>query len=449
MERKTYQRFLEWKRRGCKKPLMVVGARQIGKTYLIDEFAKREFKRVLAFNLTARKDIVELFSRRINTQEKVDQLEFLIGQAIDFENTLLFFDEVQESEELIEAMKFFAEADRHYNIICAGSLLGVKLRRFGRSFPVGKVEFISMYPMDFEEYLWACDERLLSEHIRECFNKDQEMFSPLHERALKLYRQYLCVGGMPEALSDLIASENQVLSFNRSILDNIQQSYISDMAKYVISPQEAARIEAAYYSLASQLGNTSHKFQYAKVKKGAKRRDFETSLNWLVASRMVYECKAVTSAQPPLNSSIDPDTFKLFLNDSGLLVNLLDVRFPDIMLDVAFPGKGIIAENYVAAQMAAHAVPLRYWRDSSNAEVDFLIDTPDGIIPLEVKSGTNKGSPSLRRYMDAFCPAWAVRVTAKNFGFVKGIKSVPLYATFCLSDLIAPHEGHRKRKVHG
>jgi predicted AAA+ superfamily ATPase len=436
MERTVYQRLLDWQQRGCKKPLIVIGARQIGKTYIVEEFGTREFPQFLSFNLTQRRDIVDLFAKEINTQEKIEQLEFLIGHAIDFENTLLFFDEAQESEELIEALKFFAETQQRYNIICAGSLLGVKLKRFTRSFPVGKVELIHMHPMDFEEYLWAIEQRLLSEHIRDCFTKNQKMFESLHEKALGFFRQYLCVGGMPEAVMNLMAVGNQVLRFDREILKNIQQSYISDMAKYVISPQEAARIEAAYYSIPSQLGNTSNKFQYAKVRKGAKRREFETPLNWLAASEMVYECKAVTQAVAPLNGYVDPDTFKFFINDSGLLTSLLNIRFSDIMLDVPLPYKGVIAENYVATQLAAHSIPLRYWRNASDAEVDFLIDTSDGIIPVEVKSGTNKKTPSLKRYTENFCPAWSIRVSARNFGFTNGIKSLPLYAAFCIPDMI-------------
>jgi predicted AAA+ superfamily ATPase len=436
MKRKIYDSLLAWKQNGSKKPLMVIGARQIGKTYTVEEFGAKEFSNFLSFNLFYRKDIVDLFAANINTQDKIDQLELIVREPIDFENTLLFFDEVQESEELIETLKYFAESEQHYNIICAGSLLGVKLKRFKHSFPVGKVELLHMYPLDFEEYLWASSEMGLSQHIRECFVNNTQLITSLHERCLKLVRQYICVGGMPEAVKDFIEHDNQILRFNSDILSAIYQSYLSDMSKYINSPQEATRIAKAYDSMPAQLANNSHKFQYAKIKRGAKGREYGSALSWLEASAMVYECQAVTQPNAPLKGFANPDMFKFFINDSGILCSLLDVRPSDIMLDTAFFYKGIIVENYVAGQFAATGVPLYYWRDESNAEVDFLISTPDGIIPVEVKAGTNKKTPSLKLYQEKYKPTWSIKITAKNFGFVNKIKSVPLYAAYCIKDIL-------------
>jgi predicted AAA+ superfamily ATPase len=439
VQRKLYNELLAWKQSGAVKPLLVMGARQIGKTYSIQEFAEREYECSFSFNLQDRADIVELFDMNINTQEKVDRLELLIGRAVDFEHTLLFFDEVQQSEKLIEAMKFFAESPRHYNIICAGSLLGVKLKRFKASFPVGKVKLLHMHPMDFEEYLWACGEKLLAQHIRECLSGKKAMVAPLHEKCLGLLRRYLCVGGMPEAVANLIAANNEVLRFDKSILQDIHTSYLADMSKYVISSLEAARIEAVYRSVPSQLGNRSHKFQYSKVRKGAKSRDFDTALDWLIASGMVYACEAVDlpkQPKPPLKGYTNPDTFKLFLNDPGLLGSLVTIGFPDIMLDADFSYKGILAESYVAGQLVAVGVPLLYWREGSAAEVDFLIETPDGIVPIEAKSGANKKSSSLKIYQGAHNPPWSIRITARNFGFVNQICSIPLYAAFAIPALV-------------
>jgi predicted AAA+ superfamily ATPase len=436
MERKIYQQLLAWKASGTSKPLMVIGARQIGKTYTIEQFGQAEFPHMLTFNLTDRGDIVELFARAVPTRRKFELLELLIEQPIDYENTLLFFDEVQESEELIEALKFVAEAQTHYHVICAGSLLGVKLKRFGRSFPVGKVELLDMFPMDFEEYLLACGQRPLIEHVWECFLSDQQMVAPLHEKCLDLLRRYLCVGGMPEAVGTLLAGGNDVLRFNRSLIENIQRSYLSDMSKYVKSPQEAARIEGVYRSIPSQLGNNSHKFQYSRIEKSARQREYGSALSWLTSSGMVYECHAVTKALTPLKGFANPDTFKLFLNDCGLLCGLLDIRFSLIMLDAAFSYKGVLIENYVASQLAAKKLTLHYWRSDNNAEVDFLIDTEEGIIPLEVKAGTNKKTPSLRVFLEKNRAPYSVRLTSRNFGFANEIKSIPLYASFCVPELV-------------
>ena len=435
MKRKIYQDLINWKNSGASKPLMVVGARQIGKTYTIDAFGQSEYQSFLQFNLTDRHDIVQIFESEMNTQDKVDQLEFIVGHPIDFERTLIFFDEVQESEKLIQSLKFFAESPKRYQIICAGSLLGVKLKRFKGSFPVGKVKILHMYPMDFEEYLNACDDSGLAMLIREQFAGSQMMPEPLHDKCIGLFRRYLCVGGMPEAVLNLITANNEVLRFDKGILLDIQESYLADMAKYVRNMLESARIEAIYRSISAQLCNKSHKFQYAKLKKGAKSRDYQLPLSWLLASEMVYACRAVENPAIPLKGYAKADMFKLFLNDPGLLGALIGIRYPDIMLDKPFAYKGILVENYVAGQLASAGLSLHYWRDENTAEIDFLLETDDGVIPLEVKSGNNKNSPSLRKYQERYSPKWVLRLSARNFGQTNRTRSVPLYAAFALSGL--------------
>ncbi|MCL1847817.1 MAG: DUF4143 domain-containing protein, partial [Coriobacteriia bacterium] len=342
----------------------------------------------------------------------------------------------QESEGLIEALKFFAEAPQRYQIICAGSLLGVKLKRFRGSFPVGKVKILRMYPMDFEEYLDACGESRLSRLIRDCLQGSRKMSEPVHEKCLNLYRRYLCVGGMPEAVANLLENNNEVLRFDRSILDDITQSYLADMTKHIKNMAEASRIESIYRSIPSQLGNRSRKFQFSKVKEGIKSRDYHSALSWLTASEMVYACTAVETPMVPLKGFVKPEVFKLYLNDPGLLGNLVGIRYPDIMLDNSFTYKGILTENYVAGQLASAGIPLLYWRDEHNAEIDFLIQTASGVIPIEAKSGRNKASASLRRYQDNYNPAWVIRLMARNFGFVNQVRTVPLYAAFAFSDLV-------------
>jgi predicted AAA+ superfamily ATPase len=413
---------------------MVIGARQVGKTYTLGEFCRGEFRESLYFNLFDRADVVNIFAENINTQDKIRKLELLVGEKIDFENTVLFFDEVQQSEELIEALKYFAESEARYKIVCAGSLLGVKLKRFSRSFPVGKVSMLHMFPMDFEEFMEAMGESGLVSEIRYCYASDRSLSGPLHDRCMELFRTYLCIGGMPEAVADIVRVCGDVLLADRGIQKNIYRSYLNDMSKYVISPEERLKIESVYHSIPAQAENQSRKFQYAKVTKGARSRNYESALSWLIASGMVYRCESVTLPEAPLRGFADPDVFKLYLNDPGILCSLLDVSFPDIMLDREFLFKGALAESYVAGQFAALEIPLFYWRDGNKAEVDLLLSGAGGVVPVEVKAGENKRSASLRSFVNRYAPSVSIRVAARNFGLYGGIKSVPLYAAFCLGE---------------
>ncbi|MCL2503467.1 MAG: DUF4143 domain-containing protein [Coriobacteriia bacterium] len=432
MKRKIYRDLLDWKNNGASKPLLVTGARQVGKTYIIESFCQSEFSNYLEFNLLDRADIVSLFKEAINTQEKIDRLELLVGHKIDFENTVIFFDEVQVSEEVIAACKFFAESKVAYKIICAGSLLGVKINRFTQSFPVGKVRMLSMFPLDFEEFLWANGHRLLVDQIKACFSEDRQMASALHERLLRLYRQYLYIGGMPEAVMDFVGKDKDVLLFDTKILDDIRIAYISDMGRYAKSPLESTRIEAVYSSVSGQLLNVSKKFMYSKVRKGSRSRDYASPLEWLVSSGMLYRSAMVEKPLMPLKSYEKEGFFKLYLSDPGLLCNALGIRPSAIMLDQDFTYKGVLAENYVAGQLVAAGHRLCYWRSENTAEIDFLLSRDEGIIPFEVKAGKRVGSPSLRAYQEKFAPPFAIRLSTKNFAFSTGIKAVPLYATFCL-----------------
>jgi predicted AAA+ superfamily ATPase len=436
MKRKMTARLAAWKAAGAKKPLMIIGARQIGKTYTVEEFCRNEWPSYKVFNLMDRLDVVELFEERINTEEKIRRLEYMLGETIDFTNTILFFDEIQESEPLIAALKYFAESETPYKIICAGSLLGVKLKRFGSSFPVGKVEMVDMFPMDFEEYLLAFGEEGLAGEISRCFEARVQMSKPLHEKCLRRYLEYLCVGGMPEAVANLVQKEGDVLQFDVEVPRNIYRSYLNDMHRYIISPLEASRIDAVYHSIPSQLANRSRKFQYAKIRQGARGRSYESALEWLVASGMVYRSVAVTNPTHPLKGYAEEDTFKLYLNDPGVLSSLLGIRFSEIMLDGDYPFKGILTESYVAGQLASAGIPLFYWRSENTAEVDFLIDIPQGIAPLEVKSGENKRSASMTVYRDRFAPKTMFRISERNFGANNGIVSLPLYAVHLLPRLL-------------
>lgn len=432
MKRKIYQELINWKNTNIQKPLMVIGARQIGKTYIINEFCKKEFENYVYINLLEHSEIIKIFKENINTADKFRRMKIYLDKDFDIQNTIIFFDEIQESEELISSLKYFNESEEPFKIICAGSLLGVKLKRMNSSFPVGKVKMINMYPMDFEEFLIANENIALIDEIKNCYENNMPMDSVLHNKALELYKLYLCVGGMPEAIKNLFSNDKDILKFDKTIIEDIYQSYLNDMNKYVDNKFEASKIESIYKSIPSQLGNQSNKFQYGKISSNARKRDYETALNWLLSSTMIHKCPILNKVEiPPLGFIID-DHFKLYLSDVGILLNMLKIKYNDIILDNLLQYKGIIAENYVATQLIANNNSLIYWESGNTAEVDFILYNDDGIIPVEVKADDNVGSQSLNVYMKRYNPKYAIRISTKNFGYANNIKSIPLYAAFLL-----------------
>lgn len=435
MKRKIYEELLNWKaNKDSKKPLMVLGVRQAGKTYIIDEFCKKEYSNYLYINLLEQDNVIKLYDSDLTSLEKYNRLKVLLGFDLDKEDTVLFIDEIQESEKLISELKYFCENHNNVSIICAGSLLGVQLKRSKTSFPVGKVKMIHMYPMDFEEFLQAMNQQLLIDCIKDCYKNNQQMGEALHVKALNLYRTYLISGGMPESVYNMVNTLGDYIKYDNTILNDIKESYFKDMNKYVSNDVEALRINRLYKSLPSQLTNISNKFQYSNISKDARSREYATSLDWLEASNMVVKCKCVKTPEIPLEGFVDNDVFKLYLSDVGILNNILKLTMDDILNDNISLYKGIIAENYVANQLACKGYDLYYWRSKSKSEVDFLLYTKDGIIPVEVKASDNTQSKSLNNYIERFNPEYAIRISSKDFGYNPNtkIKSIPLYATFLL-----------------
>ena len=429
---RNFSKELEkWKSENEKMPLMVIGARQIGKTYIIDEFCKKNYNDYIYINLMDNEGIIEIFDEKINTDEKIKKIELYLGHTIK-EDTVIFFDEIQESENLISALKYFCEAEFPYKIICAGSLLGVKLKRFKKSFPVGKVIIKYMYPMTFEEFLMAIGYSDIIEEIRKCFLKNEKMSNPIHEKLLNYYRLFLATGGMPIAVKNIIENNLNVLEFNNDLLASIIAAYFADMKEYTLNYYENIKIEKIYRNIPSQLAKENKKFQISKIEQYARRRDYESSLDWLIASSLVIPCYFVEKFETPLKGFMDEEKFKLYLSDTGLLTELLEIPRNKILLNEDFQYKGVITENYVANELHANNISLYYWAKNQVAEIDFLVDTCDGIIPIEVKANENKKSKSLNYFMENNKVNYGMRISANNFGFVNNIKSVPLYATFCI-----------------
>lgn len=437
MKRKIYKKLLEWKNNLDNiKPLMILGARQVGKTYIIDEFCKNEFENYKYINLFENIGVVDLYNSMLDSDEKYIQLKILLDFDIDKENTVLFIDEIQESERLISELKFFCEKHNNIRIICAGSLLGVKLKRSKSPFPVGKVSMINMYPMDFQEFLLAMDKELLIDEIKKCYENDVAISNPVHDKALNLYRLYQITGGMPESVKNMVNIQGDVIKYDDNIVSNIIDSYFNDMDRYILNDSESLKIERVYKSIPSQLANLSNKFQYSKITHGARYRDYETAIDWLEASNLIVRASLVSLPQIPLKGYVKEETFKLFLSDIGILDSMLEIKKSDILLDNVSLYKGVMAENYVANQLVYNNHSLYYWQSDGKAEIDFLIYNDDGIIPIEVKASDNILSKSLDVYSQKFNPKYSIRISSRNFGFdsVKRIKSVPLYAVFCINN---------------
>lgn len=434
MKRKIYDKLLEWKNTTNNKPLMVLGARQVGKTYIIKEFCKENFENFIEINLFKRKDIVDMYKSMRNSDDKYKILKTLINFDLENENTVLFIDEIQESEELISELKYFCEEHNNLKIICAGSLLGVKLKRSHFSFPVGKVWMINMYPMDFEEFLISFDENLLLEEIKNHYKTNTPMVDALHQKALDYYRLYLVTGGMPESVKYMVNINKDIIKYDSNILNTIIESYFNDMNKYVENNTESLRIREMYKSIPSQLANKSNKFQYSKIENNARKREYENVLNWLISSNMILQAFCLSKPGIPPKLYEQEDIFKLYINDVGILNNLLEIKYADILMDNLSENKGIISENYVATSLVTKGYKLYYWSSDYEAEVDFVIYTDDGLIPIEVKYGDNTQSKSLNTYIEKYNPKYSIKISTKNFGYnsEKKIKTVPLYAIFLI-----------------
>ena len=435
MKRKIYDDLVKWKNTNNFKPLVVLGVRQCGKTFIIDEFCKNEFKNYKKINLLNDRDVVKLYASDYSSEKKYNDLKLLLDFDFEKEDSVLFIDEIQESEEFISELKFFNENHSNVRLICAGSLLGVKLARLNKPFPVGKVSRLYMYPMDFEEFLLSFNQELLLSKIKECFFKNEAM-GVLHNKAIDYYRRYLLSGGMPESVKALVLCDSDYFNYDLSKLNDIIEDYKNDMSNHVTNSSETLKIRNIYNSLTSQLQNASKKFQYSVILSNAKSREYLLPLNWLIESNMVQICKCVKKPEKPLLGFVDNDTFKVYYSDVGIFNRLVNNDARTIILDEMKIYKGIITENYVANQLKASGIDLLYWKGSRDSEIDFLITTKeDGIVPIEVKAELNTKSKSLKVYDELYHPKYMIRISLKDFGLQNRVKSIPLYATFLIKKL--------------
>lgn len=423
--------LLDWEQKNVKEPLLVIGARQIGKTYIIKEFCNANYKNYIYLNFEDIPGLSSAFSGNLIPEEIIRNIEAIIGKKIE-KDTAIFFDEIQICERAITSLKYFCESEINYRIIGAGSLLGVKLHRFQTSFPVGKVRILNMYPMDFEEFLFALNEDRLVEAIKSSYNNRSPIIDALHEKALKYYMDFLVIGGMPQAILNYIQNEKNVMHFEKVIHTSIIASYIADMRKYTQSGAETIKINEIYESVPAQLAKENSKFRYNLIKPTANKRDYELPLDWLIASSMIYKATKLTRLETPLKIYADQNFFKVYLSDVGLLSTLSGVDYKSIFYTENNIFKGALTENYIAQTLIAKEKDLFYYKPSQTMEIDFILQLDGNIIPIEVKSGTHIRSRSLTNYIQKYKPVYAIRLSMRNFGFSNNIFSVPLYAAFCI-----------------
>lgn len=431
MYRKVRQFLEKWKESNSRKPLILQGARQVGKTYAILEFGRIHYENVAYFNFETNPKLNETFEENISPDYLIPILSSIAGQTIIREKTLIVFDEIQLCERALTSLKYFCEDAPDYHIVVAGSLLGVAVNRAKFSFPVGKVDIKTLYPMDIEEFMLALDERELVEQIRKCFKENTPLPVALHDKAMGIYRQYLVVGGMPECVMQYVQTKDYILV--RHTQDTILTSYLNDMSKYN-NLNEIKKTRLAYDNITVQLSKRNTRFQYKLIKKGGRASEFENAIEWLCLSGIVSQVYKVEQVRKPLENYRDIDAFKIYVSDLGLLCAKKDLAANDVlyMVEELNDFKGGMAENYVNVQLTINGYRTYYWKSERGAEIDFIIQREGELIPIEVKSADNTKAKSLRVYMDTYKPVYAIKLSTKNFGFEDNKKIVPLYAAFCI-----------------
>ncbi|GHV04443.1 ATPase [Spirochaetia bacterium] len=430
MRRKFIDSLLEWKNKEHdRKPLLLFGARQVGKTFLLNEFGSKYYKNTVYINLETDTSVAQIFDGDIDPKRIIRFLETLTAKTITTNETLIILDEIQTCERALTALKYFCENAPQYHITAAGSLLGVAINREKYSFPVGKVESHTLYPMDFEEFLWALGEDALAEEIRNSYKSVTPLPQALHNKAIEFYRCYLIVGGMPSCVELFVRSNKLVMipTLQNEIVDN----YIADMAKYA-GKTETVKIRACFNSMPAQLAKENKKFMYKVVQRGGSAALFGASIDWLIQSGIVLQCGRINNAENPIAAYADLSSFKLYMGDVGLLCMKSGIAQQTLLTGVGNQFAGAITENYIAQALTANNHKLYFWTSEHIAELDFVLQRGSEIIGIEVKKGISTHSKSLNQFIQRYNPSYSIRFSEKNFGQSERILALPHYAAFCV-----------------
>jgi predicted AAA+ superfamily ATPase len=424
MKREAYQKLLHWKNQSDRKPLIIQGARQVGKTWLMKEFGQNEFENVAYINFESNQSIHSLFKEGYNTNRILEALNIFVGFHINPKSTLIIFDEIQACPQALNSLKYFQEEKPNYAIFAAGSLLGVSMHQ-GTSFPVGKVSFLNLYPLSFSEFLLALNQVALLKPLEE---SDEELVSIFNQKYTDLLRQYYFVGGMPEAVAHFI--KNKDYSHVREIQQRILSSYENDFSKHAPINQ-VLRIRLVWQSIISQLSKENSKFIYNLLRTGARAKEFELAIEWLHDAGLIHKVNRISKPAIPINSYADWSDFKIFLSDVGLM-SAMGGLSPQILLEgneLFQEFKGTLTEQFILQQIICNAYQPYYWTtENSKAEIDFVIQKNNQVIPIEVKAAENLRSRSLRLYYDKYKPKQCIRTSLSNFKKQDWMKNIPLYA---------------------
>ena len=444
MLRKDYEKLLKWKNKTSRKPLLVLGVRQCGKTYLVKEFGSKEFENMAYINFDGNKGLQSIFDYDFDINRIIDEIgSVVLNKKINPGKTLLFLDEIQDCPRAIQSLKYFCENLPELHVIAAGSLLGIALKEQGISFPVGKVERLEMFPMSFEEFVIADGgEKYLNGMSKLPLGRE---ISELYSVPMQKYLQnYYIVGGMPEAVKIWIQTHdyNQVEEIQNQIL----KDYADDFGKHT-TPDTAIKIKLIWDAIPSQIAKDNNKFIFSHVKEGARAKDLEDALEWLVSAGLVYKLNLVPTPQIPLESMKDNTYFKIYMADIGLLRKKSNVNYRTILNgDESFiQFKGAFSENYIMSELKCLGVSAYFWRTKADAEVDFISDYEGVLFPIEVKSATNTKAKSLQLFCKRFSPKLAFKASLKNVGDnmieESHIWNIPLYIFFRIKEYIKTEMG--------
>lgn len=430
MRRKIEQELIRWKTMDGRKPLLLNGARQVGKTYVLEWLGKNHFSSWVRVNLAQDASMAMTFEGDLKPARIIEAIESAYGIKIVPEETLIILDEIQKSGRALLSLKMFCEEAPQYFIAAAGSLLGLKIKQDASIYPVGKVKNLDLFPMDMEEFLWATGREELADSIRSHFNEMSAMPEAAHQAAIQAYKQYLVVGGMPEVVSKYVSTGSVIAA--AEVQADILRDYMADTTQYA-TESEAVKIRSCYQSIPAQLAKENLKFQYKVVQKGGTATIFGASLDWLKHAGLINKCELVSSAFIPLQAYVDPSDFKIYLNDVGLLTQMSgmppQLLLSDIEVDNTFMGG--MTESYVAQALIAAGHNLYYWRNENAGEIDFVIQKGEHVIPIEVKKARRTKSVSFNKFRTEYHPAESIRFSKKNFGEVDDLMAIPLYAIFC------------------
>ena len=425
MYRIAIEKLYQWKESKRRKPLIIEGARQVGKTWLMKEFGEKAYQDTIYINFDSNSRMSELFSEDLNVDRLIMGIELYAGKKIDPDHTLLIFDEVQEVPKALSSLKYFYENAPQYHIVCAGSLLGIALHG-GTSFPVGKVDFLNLYPLSFKEFLMATTGERFAELLE---NQDYQMVNAFKQTFIDALKQYYFVGGMPEAVESFVEEKdfNEVREIQKRILSAYEQDF-SKHAPIEIVP----KIRMVWNSIPSQLAKENKKFIYGLVREGGRAKEYETAIMWLCDCGLIHKVSRVNAAGLPLKAYEDLKAFKMFLVDVGLLGCMTGLRQRTLLdgNELFTKFKGALTEQYVCQQLKTiQDLDIYYYtNDRGSCEVDFVVDTGEEIVPLEVKAEVNLKAKSLKTYHEKYNPPVSIRTSMADYKKEDWIVNLPLYA---------------------